>query len=104
MLCGGASALAITPSPGAIAPPCHTPSLVTRSTVMAVPHETTRPGPTGRHQPKRGQNTEGAIGTADLGSLNVHGNRNLGGGLKPRQLTDLPGLEELGELRCQREG
>ena len=33
------------PRPGAIAPPCQRPSAETRSTVTAVPHETTSPGP-----------------------------------------------------------
>ena len=37
-------ARAVWPSPGAIAPPCQTPSLVILSTVIAVPHITTRPG------------------------------------------------------------
>ena len=76
-------ALAMVPSPGAIAPPCQTPWLVTRSTVMAVPHETTSPGRPGGMSRRRGEDAQGTIGAAGLGPLDVAWHGNLGGRLKP---------------------
>ena len=41
--------------------------------MIAVPHETTRPARARRHDPQRGQNSEGAIGAADLGPFDILG-------------------------------
>ena len=63
--------------PGAIAPPCQTPPAVIRSTVIAVPHETTRPGRPAGHVPSAAEDGQGPVGTAGLGSFDVHGDRDV---------------------------
>ena len=56
---------------------------VTRSTVMAVPHETTSPGRPGGMSRRRREDPESTIRAAGLGPLDVFGNGNLGRRLKP---------------------